>query len=71
MAVVGIEYARLAGAAHRPCPAICGVGAGLSGMRDAFTAIQLGANAMKEQDLLPIHFRRDKTEIVLVTVGPA
>ncbi|MFZ6647092.1 TIGR01777 family oxidoreductase [Undibacterium sp. TJN25] len=46
--------------------AACGIGVGLSGVRDAFAAIQLGVTAMKEESLPLIRFG-DKAENILVT----
>ncbi|MES2068823.1 MAG: TIGR01777 family oxidoreductase [Pseudomonadota bacterium] len=46
--------------------ALCGLGVGLSGVRDGFAAYQLRKNAMKQQNLPAVHFS-DKSESVLVT----
>jgi uncharacterized protein (TIGR01777 family) len=46
--------------------ALCGVGVGISGVRDAFAAYRLGKNEQKDKNLPAIHFG-DKAENVLVT----
>lgn len=46
--------------------ALCGVGVGLSGIRDAFAAYQLGKNERNDKRVPSIHFS-DSTENVLVT----
>ncbi len=48
--------------------ALCGIGVGLSGVRDAFAAWRLKKNAKTEKALPSIHFG-DSTESVLVTGG--
>jgi uncharacterized protein (TIGR01777 family) len=46
--------------------ALCGAGVALSGMRDGFAAMRLGARRQHENALAPIHFS-DTPESVLVT----
>jgi len=46
--------------------ALCGVGVGISGIRDGLAALRLGKLAEKEKQLSSIHFS-DKSEQVLVT----
>lgn len=46
--------------------ALCGIGVGLSGIRDAFAAFHLEKVLQKEENLPPIRFS-DKSESVLVT----
>lgn len=46
--------------------ALCGVGVGISGIRDGLAALRLGKLAEKEKQLSTIHFS-DKSEQVLVT----
>jgi uncharacterized protein (TIGR01777 family) len=48
--------------------ALCGVGVGLSGIRDGLAFFQLGKIQMKLQDQAPLHFS-DVSESVLVTGG--
>ncbi|MFZ6873433.1 TIGR01777 family oxidoreductase [Undibacterium sp. Di27W] len=46
--------------------ALCGVGVGLSGIRDGLAALRLGRLSAREKQAAPIHFS-DKSEQVLVT----
>lgn len=48
--------------------ALCGVGVGISGVRDAFAAVQLNRQQQKEQAMETIHFS-DTPQQVLVTGG--
>lgn len=45
---------------------LCGIGVGLSGLRDGFAALNLKRNTLRDNELAPIHFS-DFNESVLVT----
>jgi uncharacterized protein (TIGR01777 family) len=46
--------------------ALCGLGVGLSGVRDAYAAYRLGMHQREDQSVAPVHFS-DTAESVLVT----